>query len=103
MYIKLIIGDMYSVFVKGKLNLFLHTEICRPVVFTLAPNEADDINSACTVFRNSDRVFRLFEKKRFTLDNMFEHLFGLFHIVIIADRIGKVKSYLVPCGVVDKR
>ena len=49
MHIKLIIGDMYSVFVKCKLDFFLHTEICGPEVFTLSPYEADDINAACTV------------------------------------------------------
>lgn len=50
MHIKLIIGDMYSVFVKCKLDFFLHAEICRPIIFTFTPNEAGEVNAACTVF-----------------------------------------------------
>ena len=46
MHVKLIVWNMYSVFVKSLFDLFLHAEKSRPVIFAFTPDEAGNVNSA---------------------------------------------------------
>ncbi len=99
----MIVRDLYSVLIKGKLDPLLHTEICRPIVLAFTPDEAGEIYAACAVAENAYRMLGVFEKKRFAFGDMLEHLLGFFDIVLIAYGICQIDSQYIPRGVIDKR
>ena len=100
-YVELVEGDLDAIVIELALNLFKNVEVNGPIISSVYPYLCGDVNGAGVMCGHTDCGRLILEGKLVLGKDLIDDSLGLFEVVVVADREGKVNTAKIVFGVVD--